>query len=506
MGEASKPQPDLTQGFTLPDIAEGGMLAGCVGDEAVLLFKQGGVISAVSGSCTHLGAPLSEGLVRDGKVRCPWHHACFDLKTGAAIEAPAFDPLERFAVRMSDDRVILEKKAEAASSRPARSTADARSFVIVGGGAAGFAAADQLRKRGFTGQISMISAELDAPYDRTLLTKDYLDGSFGDDRLPIARESLAALDVHFLCEKRATKLDPAGHVLTLSDGTHLPYTKLLLATGATPILPDFPGNDLPHVQCLRSLKDCRSLLAKAKPGCKLVLLGGSFIALEAAAALRDRGLDITIVAKEDQPLANIFGPQLSKAICAVHEAHGNRFILGRTITATSEGEVMLDDGSRLACDVLLVGTGVKPAIELAVVAGFTADQGVVVDPYLATSAPDVFAAGDIAAWPDPHSDQRIRVEHWTVAERQGQVAARNMLGERQAFRDVPFFWTKHFDFAVRYLGHAAHWDEISLDGDLGTRDCTIHYLEKGRRAAAAFVGRDAACLAWREAMERNRAA
>jgi NADPH-dependent 2,4-dienoyl-CoA reductase/sulfur reductase-like enzyme len=237
-----------------------------------------------------------------------------------------------------------------------------------------------------------------------------------------------------------------------------------------------------------------------------VLLGGSFIALEAAAALRDRGLDITIVAKEDQPLAKIFGPQLSKAICAVHEAHGNRFILGRTITATSEGEVMLDDGSRLACDVLLVGTGVKPAIELAVAAGLTADQGVVVDPYLATSAPDVFAAGDIAAWPDPHSDQRIRVEHWTVAERQGQVAARNMLGERQAFTDVPFFWTKHFDFAVRYLGHAAHWDEISLDGDLGTRDCTIHYLEKGRRAAAAFVGRDAACLAWREAMERSRAA
>lgn len=493
--------PDFAAGVSTSSAPDGGILAGHVGEDDVLLFRRGNAAYAVGASCTHLGAPLAEGLVDGTRILCPWHHACFDLCTGEPLEAPAFDALQRWDVEIRDGRVFVTGKASSAGGL-ARA-ADARTFIIVGGGAAGFAAADQLRRAGFGGKIVVVSAERDEPYDRTLLTKDYLDGSFGDDDLPIAEHDLASLDVDFEAGVRAVRIDPAAHRVHLEDGRSLEYAKLLLATGAEPVRPKISGIERPNVHLLRSLADCRAVLDKAEEGARVVVLGGSFIALEAAAALCDRKLDVTIVCQEDAPLARIFGPQIAAEVRKVHEKHGNRFELGHTIASIDSTGVTLDDGRTIPCDFVVVGAGVRPRVELAEAAGIAVEDGIVVDPLLQTSATDIFAVGDIASWPDPYTASRIRVEHWVVAERQGQTAALNMLGKGELYDDVPFFWTKHFDFSVRYIGHAKEWDHIEVDGNLADADATVRFVKGGRVLAVATVGRDVACLREKLAMSRG---
>ena len=501
--------PDLTIGIPEGDLADGALLAGQVGEEAVLLARRGNEIFAIGASCTHYGGPLAEGLMVGETVRCPWHHACFSLRSGEALAAPALAAVACWRVERRDGRIFVrEKAAETAPRRSAQrpsSAAASGAMVIIGGGAAGFAAAEMLRREGHEGEIVLVSADDEPPYDRPNLSKDYLAGTAPEDWIPLRpMEFYAENGIDLRLRRTATALDPAGRKVTLDDGTVLGFAKLLLATGAEPVRLKTPGAELPHVRTLRSLADSREIIARATKSRRAVIIGASFIGLEAAAALRRRGLEVHVVAPETRPMERVLGPVLGDFIRALHEEQGVVFHLGRTLAAIDERRVRLDDGAAIDTDLVVVGVGVRPRLELAEKAGLAVDRGVLVNESRETSAPDVFAAGDIARWPDPYGGERLRIEHWVVAERHGQTAARNMLGRRERYGAVPFFWSQHYDVSIDYVGHAASWDQIDQDGDVAAHDAALRFRKGGRTLAVASIFRGRESLAAELAMEQGR--
>jgi len=499
--------PDLAQGVPLSDVAGGGMIGGHVGDDAVLLVRRGDELFAIGATCSHYGGPLAEGLIVGDTVRCPWHHACFSLRTGEAIAAPAFNAMPRFRIENRDGKAFVrEKIEETARPRPARpqpSAARGGRIVIVGGGAAGFAAAEMLRREGFTGSLIMLSADESAPYDRPNCSKDYLAGNAPEDWMPLRPpDYYHEQNINLRLRSQVTGIDPRARQVTLATRESFPFDKLLLATGAEPIRLDIPGANQPHVHVLRTLADSRAIISKAKLARRALVIGASFIGLEAAAALRAREIETHVVAPEHRPLERILGREYGDFICRIHEEHGVVFHLGETATAIDGNSVRLKGGSVLQADLVVVGIGVRPRIELAERAGLKIDRGVAVNEYLETSAPGIFAAGDIARWPDPHTGENLRIEHWVVAERQGQAAARNMLDQRQRFCDVPFFWSQHYDVPINYIGHAEKWDRLDIEGNINGRDCLVRYRRNGRVLAAASIFRDIENLKEEVAMER----
>jgi NADPH-dependent 2,4-dienoyl-CoA reductase/sulfur reductase-like enzyme/nitrite reductase/ring-hydroxylating ferredoxin subunit len=494
--------PDLTQGIAASDLPEGGIVNGHVGDDPVILVRHGGTVSAVAAQCTHYHGPLAEGLVVGDTIRCPWHHACFDLRSGEALAAPALSPLNCWRVEEKDGRIKVGAKKDIPPPKPIG--APSEHFVIVGGGAAGFAAAEMLRRRGFAGSITMISNDDAAPVDRPNLSKDYLAGSAPEDWVPLRGDDWYAENkITLKLKTEVTALDPKARTLTLSDKSTLAFDKLLLSTGAEPVRLPIPGADLPHVHVLRSFDDSRAIVAKAKDAKRAVVIGASFIGLEAAASLRARDIEVHVVAPEKRPLERVFGPELGGFVKALHEEHGVNFHLEDSVTAIDKDKVTLKSGGTLPADLVVVGVGVRPRLTVAEKAGLIIDRGVSVDEHLQTSAPGIYAAGDIARWPDPLTGERIRVEHWVVAERQGQIAALNMLGQPTVYSAVPFFWSQHYDVPINYVGHAEKWDAIDIDGDLMKRDCVARYRKDGRVLAVASIYRDGDSLKAAAEMERQ---
>jgi len=498
--------PDLTLGIAQEQLADGAKLLGHVGEDDVILARIGNEFFAVGAFCTHYHGPLAEGLVVEGTVRCPWHHACFDLRTGEAVRAPAFDPLSCWAVELRGDRVFVTSKKEASKPLPTpRISGDTPGrIVIVGGGAAGFAAAEVLRREGFAGSIAMLSNDTVAPVDRPNLSKDYLAGSAPEDWVPLRSESFYAENaINLRLATAVVGVDPGSREVELSDGNRIPYDRLLLATGAEPVRLWIPGSDQAHVHSLRSLADCRAIIARAQTARRAIVLGASFIGLEVAAALRARNIEVHVVAPEKTPLERILGPEMGRFVQSLHEEHGVVFHLNETAVSIAGNRMNLKGGSALEGDLVVAGIGVRPRIDLAAKAGLAMERGVVVNSYLETSAEAVFAAGDIARWPDPHSGGNIRVEHWIVAERQGQTAALNMMGKREKFTAVPFFWSQHYDVPINYVGHAETWDEIAVEGDIYSRDCVLRYKRQGRTLAIATIFRDHESLQAELSMERE---
>ena len=500
------PPPSLANGVALSELAKHGKLLGRLGEDDVLLVMQGQEVFAVGAACTHYHGPLMDGLAADKTVHCPWHHACFDLRTGEALHAPAFDPIDSWDVEVRDGKVFLGAKRAKPSRAAARKSARAPDeIVIVGGGAAGFAAAEMLRRHGYQNKLVMLSEDDASPVDRPNLSKDYLAGTAPEDWVPLRPDSFfrdRGIDLRL--ETTVLGLDARKQELSLAGGKTQHYDRLLLATGAEPVKLDIPGADKSHVHVLRSLSDSRAIIAQAKTARRAVVIGASFIGLEVAASLRNRGLDVHVVAPEKRPMERILGAEMGDFVRALHEEHGVAFHLEDTVAAIMDKQARLKSGGLLDADLVVMGVGVRPRTALAAQAGLALDRGVVAGRFLETSAPNIYAAGDIVRWPDPHSGQNIRVEHWVVAERQGQVAALNMLGETTAFAAVPFFWSQHYDVPINYVGHAEAWDKIEIDGDIAGRDCLLRFIAKTKVLAVASIYRDQASLEAELAMAKTR--
>ncbi len=483
--------PDLREGVEGVQLREGEPLLGHADGEAIVVVRVAGLVYAVGASCTHYGGPLVEGTVFGGAIHCPWHHACFDLETGRARGA-AIAPVPCWDVIETGGRVRVgarRRQSAPVVSNPER-------VVIVGAGAAGVACSEALRGQGHHGTITMLTAEGSNPVDRPNLSKDYLAGNAPEEWAYLRTgEALAAIDVSLVADPAAA-IDVAKRTVETAGGRVIGWDALLIATGAEPVRLDVEGARLDHVHVLRTLADSRAIGAAVSAGTPVVVVGASFIGLEAAASLRARGAAVTVVGREGAPLARVLGDQVGAFVRRVHEANGVTFQLGREPKRITATKVVLDDGSVLPAAVVVLGVGVRPRLELARAAGLAIDRGVVVDEEL-RAAPAVWAAGDIARF--PWDGERVRIEHWQVAVRHGQAVADSMLG-RGPRRDVPFFWSQHHDVTLGYVGHSERFDSVEVVGDLDGRDAHVVYLEAERVRAVATIGRDRLALQAEEAM------
>ena len=497
--------PDLTKGVASGSLADGDTLLGHADGEPVLLARCGGVLTAIGAKCTHYGGPLAEGLVVGETIRCPWHHAAFSLRTGESLRPPALAGVTCWKVEeRSGTATVLGRQQPVP-----RAVADRHgpeSVLIIGGGPAGTVAASTMRHEGYDGPITIVDAGASPPCDRPNLSKDYLAGTAPEEWIPLHPPSF--YDEHritLLLNTRVVAIDAANHKVRFEDGSERGFGALLIATGASPVRLDITGAS--RVRYLRTLADSRSIIEASGHASRAVVLGASFIGLEVAASLRARGLEVTVAAPEATPLERVLGAELGAFIRTVHEEHGVVFRLGQVATAIDDQSVTLQNGERLAADLVVAGIGVRPETSLAEDAGLATERGILVDEYLQTSAPGIYAAGDAARWPDPHTGERIRVEHWVVAERQGQVAARNIIagpnGTRERFDAVPFFWSQHYDMSINYVGHAQRWDSVEIEGNIAARDCVVTYRAGGKARAVATIFRDRESLAAERAMEES---
>src|SRR4051812_44443122 len=371
--------PDLAAGIRADQLQPGATLLGHALGEAVLLIRLGDDFTAIGATCTHYGGPLAEGAIVGETVRCPWHHACFSLRTGEALAAPALSPVACWRVERRGERVIVAEKVERdplAPSYPIEPRASApRNVVIVGAGAAGTATAEMLRRCGFDGSIVVVDDDADAPYDRPNLSKDYLAGNAPEEWIPLRPSGFHAEHRIEAVRGRAARIDVAAHRLEVDGRDALPFDALLLATGAEPVHLNLPGEDAGRVHYLRSLADSRRIIDTAKQAKRAVVIGGSFIGLEVAASLRARELEVHVVAPEAVPLERVMGRELGDFIRTLHEEKGVHFHLGRKPARVEPDTVVLDDGTRLPADLVVIGVGVRPRLALAEQAGLALDRG-----------------------------------------------------------------------------------------------------------------------------------
>ena len=501
------------------DLRDGEMKQVLVGGKKVLLCKVDGRFYALGARCPHWGASLADGTLIGDHVACPLHQSLFAVRSGYMVEPPALDGIPSFKVRIEGEAVFVDRPDDAPSHVPApmctcQPEKDERVFVVVGGGGAAAAALEALREVCYEGRIVLVSDEDRWPYDRPNLSKDFLAGTVEAQWLPLRSakfyERLGIERLH----KRVVHLDPTTRTIVFEDGDSMTADAILIATGATPRTLGVPGEQLANVFTLRTWKDAELLTAaltnlqesKGREGTRAVVVGASFIGMESAAALAQRQVAVTVVAAQEVPFAHVLGEPVGRLVQHLHEEHGTRFALGRQVKRfLGEGAVQrveLDDGTLLEADLVVVGVGVQPATDFVVHAEKSPDGGLIVSDRLEV-APGVWAAGDVATYPDRWSGQPLRIEHWRVAEQQGRVAARAMAGQSEPFTATPFFWTQHFDVQLSYAGVARRWTEIIVNGDLAARDFTAFYVEDNRVAAACGTQTDVVS-AFALALDRGR--
>jgi 3-phenylpropionate/trans-cinnamate dioxygenase ferredoxin reductase subunit len=367
-----------------------------------------------------------------------------------------------------------------------------RTFVIVGASLAGAKAAEELRERGFDGHVVLVGSEPARPYERPPLTKDYLRGESEREKTYVHEDGFYAQhEIELLTDTTATAIDPGASRITLDDGRELGYDRLLLATGAEPRRIPVPGAELDGVHYLRTLADCDVLRERLERGGRVVVVGAGWIGSEFAASARQRGLEVTLIDPLALPNERIFGAEIGAFYRDVHAQHGIELALGEGVDSF-EGDgavarVRTSSGHVIDCDFAVVGIGVMPRVELAGDAGLEVENGIVVDEKLQTSAPNVFAAGDVASASHPFYAQRIRVEHWANALNQGPAAARAMLGEPVSYDRIPYFFSDQYDVGMEYSGHAPEWDEVVFRGDRDSGEFIAFWLRDGRVAAGMNV-------------------
>ena len=496
------------------DLAEGQMKQFCVGSRPVLLVrKASGEFCSIAAHCSHSGAPLANGVLSEDHVICPWHNACFNVCTGQQQEPPGLNDLASFETWVQDGQVHVRVPESLPQHMPPAMTpyapsADLRTFVILGAGAAGSAAAEQLRQSGFAGKIQMITAEDRLPYSRTALSKTYLQEGQVDGPPPMRSPKFYEENgIEVLTSKFAQKVDPDARQIQFSDGTQLHYDQLLIATGGKARQLAVKGTDLGGIYKLRSAEDAHQILDHIRCKTRAVVIGSSFIGMEAASSLKQRGLEVTVISPDRVPLQRVLGAEVGQVFRKLHEANGVQFCFGEKAAAFSgDGEVEaveLKSGKRLETDLVVVGIGVEPATEFLPDALRNEDQSVSVSDRFQLRD-RLYAVGDIAQFPSAQTGESVRIEHWRLAMQQGRVAARNMAGERDEYTGVPFFWTGQFDLKLRYVGHSENWDEVVIEGDLEGREFLAFYLEGDRVAAVAGCGRDRDIAAISELMRQGR--
>ncbi len=474
------------------DLEDGQMMTVTVGGKKVLLARIDGRYHATGARCPHWGGSLPDGTLHDDRVICPLHGGTFDVRDGALLEPPPLDAVSSFSVRIEGTDIFVERPDEAKDARPAATCradvgADGRLFAIIGGGAAAEAAAEALRQECFRGDIVIISAEDRWPYDRPMLSKDYVAGTVPAKYLPLRPPEFYA--EHDIRRRHAevTSLDVRSRTITLRDGSTLTPDAVLIASGGSARTLEVPGADLPGVFTLRSWGDADALVDAAQSARRAVVIGTSFIGMEVAAGLAGRELEVTVVGRDAVPFERTLGEPVGTIIRRYHEEHGTRFVMGRTVTRfDGEGEVasvVLDDGTTLHADLVVVGVGMIPATAFVEGVETAADGGLMVDDRLRV-APGVWAAGDVAQFVETHSGRRVRIEHWRLAEQHGRAAARAMAGDPQPFTGVPYFWTQQFGREIYYAGVGQGWDEIVVTGDLPAWDFTVFYARENRLLAA----------------------
>lgn len=502
---------DITVART-SEFTDGEMKQVSVEGKEILLARVNGHFYAVGATCTHYGAPLVDGVLNGERLVCPWHHACFNITTGDLREPPAFDALPRYDVKIENEHVVVRVPVDASDRRTPsmtrRDAKDERLFVIAGGGAAGYTAAQTLREDGFTGRIVLITREDHLPYDRPNLSKEYLQGNAEPSWLPLrSKDFFAEHDIELIRGAEIKRIDAAKKTIELAGGETLVCNALLVATGGQPRHLPFQSAAQKKVFLLRSYADADALIAAAETGKRVVVIGASFIGMEVASSLRSRGCDVTVVGSDEVPFKKILGPEIGSLFQKVHEENGVGFKLGTSVASFVGPEivtqVVLENGESLATDLVVVGVGVKPATEFLDGVSLHRDGGVVVDECM-RAAEDVYAAGDIAYFPNPRTGERQRIEHWRTAMQQGRVAAHNMAGNAVAYDSVPFFWTRQFDVGLLYVGHAASWSEIILQGSLAARDFLAFYLRDDQVLAVAGMNRDREMAAIEELMRADR--
>ena len=471
----------------LDGLPHGGMRQIELEDDAILLIREGDAVSAVGATCPHAGAPLSQGVLHNGRIVCPWHKATFCARTGDLLEPPAVDRLAHYRVRVEGRRILLSHPA--IPSDAVEPQADGRCFVIVGGGAAGAVAAQTLRQAGFGGRLVMLDQENRVPYDRTLLSKYFLSGEEGAEKSPL--QTQAFYRKHKIERRTAEviRVDPGGKQIYCSDDTVIRYDAALLATGGSPVPPSLAGADRPTVFLLRTRGDADAILARAEQSERAVVLGTSFIGMEVAASLRERGLDVTVIGQEAAPFEKQLGTEIGSVFTRLHQKRGVVFRLGQKISRIEADQVVLETGETVPADLVVIGFGVKPATRYLDGMTLNEDGGIPVDANLRVT-PDLFAAGDIACFPLRGDSDPIRVEHWRVAEQQGRVAALNMLGQSVRYEAVPVFWTIQYLKRLDYVGHAKEWDDVVVHGDLLKPEFIAYYVKDGHVVAAVGLDRD----------------
>jgi apoptosis-inducing factor 3 len=496
--------PDFREGIDIAALPDGGILSGRIGAEEAILIRRGTEFFAVGAQCTHYHGALAAGLLVNDTIRCPLHHACFSLRTGAALRAPALDALPCWRVERAGDQVFVRDRLPEpqAPALPLDAQKAPSSVVVIGGGAAGLAAADMLRRQGYSAPITLISADDSPPYDRPNLSKDFLSGNAPPEWLPLRAPAYYTDNkIDLLLGESAAKIAVDERRVQLANGRQIDFGALLIATGADPVHLEIPATGVTQRFYLRSFADSRAILAAAATAKSAIVVGASFIGLEVAASLRQRGIAVHVVAPESIPFERVLGPQVGTFLRELHESHGVVFHLNASVARLDARRVTLSDASMLEADMVVFGVGVRPAITLAQQAGLLIDRGIRVNQFLETSAAGIYAAGDNARWPDPYSGDAIRVEHWVVAERQGQTAALNMLGREQRFDAVPFFWSQHYDATINYVGHAQSFDAVEFNGTLSSRNCAVTYKRGGRTLAVATLARDLESLKAERDME-----
>jgi 3-phenylpropionate/trans-cinnamate dioxygenase ferredoxin reductase subunit len=367
-----------------------------------------------------------------------------------------------------------------------------QTFVIVGASLAGAKAAETLREQGFAGRLVLIGDDPERPYERPPLSKDYLRGESPREKAYVHAESFyAERDIELLSGTAATALDPARKRVTLDDGHELGYDRLLLTTGAQPRRISIPGAELGGVYYLRTLADCDALRARLETAGAVVVIGAGWIGSEFAASARQRGSEVTIVEPASVPLERVLGPEVGGVYRDLHRDQGVTLLLGSGVAAFEGDEavrrVRTDDGRSLDCDYVVVGIGAVPDARLAQGAGLTVDDGIVVDERLCTSAPDVYAAGDVASAWHPFYGRHVRVEHWSNALNQGPAAARAMLGETVSYARIPYFFSDQYDVGMEYSGLATDWDQVVFRGDPASREFVAFWLREQRVVAGMNV-------------------